>query len=131
MEKPKIKIPTREQVAKIKDQAKRISQYKEAVKTIKSGGPEHKFAKEKMLADLIANQDIAFKALMRRVKIGDTQAIKEYYDRLFGKSKETVDFNANVQFSLKALAIEREKFKKSLEAEAHIIDVLPDKEQHG
>lgn len=113
MEK-KIKIPTREQVKRISEQAKRITQYKQAIQTIKSGSPEHKFAKEKMLHDLIANQDIAFRALMRKVKIGDTMAIKEFYDRLYGKAKETVDFNTNVQFSLKGLAIEREKLKQSL-----------------
>ena len=105
--KSKIKIPTREQVQKVKEQAKRITEYKEAVKTIKSGGPEHKFAKEAMLARLIAQQDKVINALFRKINAGDTNAIKEFFDRLYGKSKETVDFNTNVQFSLKELAEKR------------------------
>lgn len=113
-----MKSPTREQLKKIQKQADRITQFKEAIKTIKSGGTEHKLAKEKFLYDLIQNQDIAFRALMRKVKIGDTAAINIFYDRLYGKAKETVDFNTNVQFSLKGLALEREKLKETLRQKA-------------
>jgi hypothetical protein len=118
----KIKIPTREQVHKLQDQAKRITQYKEAIKTIKSGGPEHKFAKEAMLARLIQDQEKVLNALIRKAKAGDTNAIKEFFDRLYGKSKETVDFNQNVTFSLKELAEKRRLLQQR--ADEHIRDVI-------
>lgn len=136
--KSKVKIPTHEQVKRISDQAKRVMLYKQAVNTIKAGGPEHKFAKEKMLHDLIQYQDMVIKALIRKIKIGDTKAIDIYFDRVYGKAKETVDFNTNVQFSLKNLAIEREKLKQSLQQQADTYTlnedstlVLPDPTQNG
>lgn len=39
------------------------------------------------------------------------KATNSLLDRVFGKPKETVDFNGNVQFSLKQLAQERLKVK--------------------
>lgn len=84
--------------------AELLSKYKGGLTVLRSGSSEHKLAKERMLHLLVEEQEKVAKALIRKAKAGDVRAITEFFDRLYGKAKETVDFNANVQFSLKALA---------------------------
>ena len=103
----KIKIPTPYEVKKLSYQAKQLQAYKNALETMKSGSPAHQIAKERMLYLLVNEQESVAKALIRKAKMGDVRAIVEFFDRLYGKSKETVDFNANVQLSLKELAEKR------------------------
>lgn len=110
----KKKIPTPFEIKKLSYQAKQLQNYKAALDTMKQGSDKHKIAKERMLFLLVAEQEKVAHALIRKAKMGDIQAIKEFFDRLYGKSKETVDFNGNVQFSLKDLAEKR----KALQARA-------------
>jgi hypothetical protein len=133
---PKEKIkkftPTPLQVKKLSYQAKQLQAYKEKLETMKSGSPVHQVAKERMLFLLVEEQESVAKALIRKAKMGDVRAIVEFFDRLYGKSKETVDFNANVQFSLKELAEKRrllqvkatEIFDQPENTEEKITDIL-------
>ena len=128
----KKKIPTPYEVKKLSYQAKQLQEYKNALETMQAGSPQHKVAKERMLYLLVAEQESIAKALIRKAKMGDVNAIKEFFDRLYGKSKETVDFNTNVQFSLKELAEKRrilqekakEVFDKPELTEEKITDII-------
>jgi len=78
------------------------------------GSIGHKMAKERMIFLFIQEQEKVANALIRKAKSGDVRAIVEFFDRLYGKAKETIDFGGNVTFSLKQLAIEREKLQDKL-----------------
>lgn len=92
-------------------QAKQLADIFKNLPQAKLGGPEHKLAKDRMLYLLIQEQEKIVHALIRKAKTGDVRAIVEFFDRLYGKAKETIDFNSNVQFSLKDLAKRREELK--------------------
>lgn len=101
--------------------------------TLKKGGVEHKQANERLLYLLIQSQEPIIKALIRKAKSGDVKAITEVLDRLYGKSKETIDLGGTVTFSLKALAMKREEEMKGQIIEAVVLDdgpheQLPDKD---
>ena len=85
--------------------------------TLKVGSVEHRVAKERLLYLLLEKQEQVAHALIRKALEGDVNAMREVLDRLYGKSKETIDFGGNVQFSLKALAQKREEMQgKFIEA---------------
>lgn len=84
---------------------------------LKSGSPEHRIAKERLMFLLVHEQERVANALIRKAKGGDVRAIVEFFDRLYGKSKETIDLSGNVTFSLKALAEARR------EVEAKVIEI--------
>ena len=107
MSKPK-EGPTKIQIK----QAKQLADIFKNLPQAKLGGEEHKLAKDRMLYLLIQEQEKIVHALIRKAKSGDVRAIVEFFDRLYGKSKETIDFNQNVQFSLKDLAKRREALKE-------------------
>jgi hypothetical protein len=85
-----------------------------ALPTISSGSGAHKIAKERLLYQLIQEQESIAKALISKAKTGDVAAIREFFDRIYGKAKETIDFGGEVKFSLKSLAQEREKLQAKL-----------------
>ena len=105
-----MKLPTEKNY----EHLEKAIEFREKLKTLSFGSPAHVLARERMLQKLIENQEVVLNALIRKAKMGDTIAIKEVLDRLYGKSKETIDFNQNVKFSLKGLAIEREKLQAKL-----------------
>ena len=107
MSKPK-EGPTKIQIK----QAKQLADIFKNLPQAKLGGEEHKLAKDRMLYLLIQEQEKIVHALIRKAKSGDVRAIVEFFVRLYGKSKETIDFNQNVQFSLKDLAKRREALKE-------------------
>jgi hypothetical protein len=103
--------------------AKKLERYNQNVPSLKLGSPEHRIAKERMVYLLVLEQEKVAKALIRKAKSGDVRAITEFFDRLYGKAKETIDMNANVQFSLKALAEARKEIaEKALEVVSYPID---------
>lgn len=79
--------------------------------TLKSASVEHRVAKERMLYILVQEQEKIAHALVMKAKTGDVPAIKEFFDRLYGKPKESIEMSGDVQFSLKALAVQRELLK--------------------
>ncbi len=101
------------------DKAKRnLEKRKEvlnSVSTLVSGSQAHKIAKERLLAQLVAEQEAVGRALIIKAKMGDVQAIREFFDRIYGKAKETIDFGGEVKFSLKSLAEQRAKLNAQLE----------------
>jgi len=103
-------------------QATKLAKIIEHMPSAKLGGPEHKLAKEKMLYLLIQENEKVTQALIRKAKSGDVRAMVEFFDRLFGKSKETIDFNQNVTFSLKRLAQQREQL---LAHAPEIVNIVP------
>jgi FtsZ-binding cell division protein ZapB len=130
---------TKAQAEKATYLSKQLQKYKEALQVMKQGSPQHQIAKERMLYLLVAEQESVAKALIRKAKMGDVRAISEFFDRLYGKSKETVDFNQNVQFSLKELAEKRrllqekarEVFNQPENTEEKITDVIILENQNG
>lgn len=102
-------------IEKIKNnQEKRSELLKNKLPGLVSGSQAHKIAKEQLLYRLLQEQENVAKALIIKAKSGDIQAIKEFFDRLYGKPKETIDFGGEVKFSLKALAEERSKLQAKL-----------------
>jgi len=95
---------------------------------IKSGGSEHRRAKERLLFLLVSEQEAIAKALIRKAKAGDVKAISEVLNRLYGKATETIDLGGTVQFSLKKLAEEREMLQARV-IDTAIAQVVRDNEE--
>ena len=86
------------------------------------GSSDHKIGKERMLYLLIQEQEKVAKALIRKAKGGDIKAITEFFNRIYGAPKESIEFSGNVAFSLKRLAEQREILQ------AKMIEALDSKE---
>lgn len=99
--------PKRKNKAKISVQSK-MRESLRLIERMQVGSAEHKKAKEVMLHIFASNVEKVSKVLLKKAMSGDIIAIKEFFDRTFGKAKETIDFNANVQLSLKDLARKRD-----------------------
>lgn len=93
--------------AKVSVQAK-MRESLRMIERMPVGSAEHKKAKEVMLHIFASHVEKVSKVLLKKAMSGDIIAIKEFFDRTFGKAKETIDFNANVQLSLKDLARKRD-----------------------
>ena len=91
-----------------------IQKLKETMPTVVKGSLAHKISQERLLYLLIQEQEKIAKSLIREAKKGNVIAIREVFDRLYGKPKETIDFGGEVKFSLKSLAHEREKLRESI-----------------
>lgn len=121
-----IKEKTNKKSVKLTNEQKQIENNLKVLATLKKGGVEHKQANERLLYLLIQAQEPVIKALIRKAKAGDVKAITEVLDRLYGKAKETVDFNTNVKFSLKDLARLREE-----QLQGKIVDAVVSEESEA
>lgn len=101
---------------------KHIENSLKVMQTLKKGGVEHRQANERLLYLLIQAQEPVIKALIRKAKAGDVKAITEVLDRLYGKSKETIDLGGTVIFSLKALAQKREEELRNRIVDAVVVE---------
>lgn len=77
----------------------------------------HTITAEASKARLIEMASLAIepiaRALIAKAEQGDVPAIKELFDRAWGKSKESVDMNVQPVFSLRALAEQTDALEKT------------------